>query len=196
MKTKDFILQKTFGLLLRDGYRGVSVSDIQMETGMARGLLYHYFSSQDELIHVAVQTFFERWYVWDKTEMENQAVSGLIAFMTERYSLIVQEMNEKGWGANFTAVQILFGEAACQDTVFAESYRKVAVQRLAMWKKALLNSFSRGELRLGLNLESIAKHFMYIQEGILINNQPCMPLNELPYILQKGLGDFWEIIHR
>ena len=65
------------------------------------------------------------------------------------------------------------------------------MRRLAMWKTALLNSFGCEELRSGLNLESVAKHFMYIQEGILTNNLPRMPLNELPYTLQKGLEDFW-----
>lgn len=59
MKTKDFILQKTFGLLLKRGYNGISVSDIQEATGMARGLLYHYFRGQDELVHVAVETFLK-----------------------------------------------------------------------------------------------------------------------------------------
>lgn len=50
MKTREFILEKTFGLLLQKGYDGVSVSDIQQLTGMARGLLYHYFGSLEQLL--------------------------------------------------------------------------------------------------------------------------------------------------
>ena len=196
MKSKYFILQKTFGLLLKRGYNGISVSDIQEATGMARGLLYHYFRGQDELVHVAVETFFESWYVWDKAETKEQTVSGLIVFMAERYNRVVREMSDYGWTVDFTATQVLFGEAALQDAVFAKSYLEVAMRRLAMWKTALLNSFGCEELRSGLNLESVAKHFMYIQEGILTNNLPRMPLNELPYTLQKGLEDFWEVIRR
>ena len=57
MKTHDFILQKTLGLLLQKGYDGVSVSDIQQVTGMARGLLYHYFGNLDRLFEEVVETW-------------------------------------------------------------------------------------------------------------------------------------------
>lgn len=55
MKTRDLILQRTFALLLDKGYDGVSVSDIQQELEIARGLLYHYFSSKEELFAEVVR---------------------------------------------------------------------------------------------------------------------------------------------
>lgn len=196
MKTKDLILQETFGLLLTRGYNGVSVSDIQQTTGMARGLLYHYFGNQDELIHVCIQTFFERWYLWNKTELKDLAVTGLITYLVERYNRVSREMSEYWGEVNFVNAQMLFGEAAYHDKLFSEIYRLADVHLLGAWKIAVLNSFSRGELRTGLNLESVARHFIYIQEGVLFNNAVDATGTDIPYVLQKSLEDFLEIIRR
>ena len=48
--TREKILEKTFMLLIRKGYDSVSVSDIQKELGMSRGLLYCYFKNKSDLI--------------------------------------------------------------------------------------------------------------------------------------------------
>lgn len=94
MKTRDLILQKTFGLLLAKGYDGVSVSDIQQNTGMARGLLYHYFGGQEALFNEAAEKYLNDWFRVDKEEVRAKTVGELIVFTLEKYNRVGQEISD------------------------------------------------------------------------------------------------------
>jgi TetR/AcrR family fatty acid metabolism transcriptional regulator len=55
---RDVILGAAVRVFARRGYHGSRVGDIAVEAGVAHGLLYHYFSSKDEVL----QTIFrENW---------------------------------------------------------------------------------------------------------------------------------------
>ena len=196
MKTHDFILQKTFGLLLQKGYDGVSVSDIQQVTGMARGLLYHYFGNLDRLFEEVVETWYRTWMVYDRETLKGKSVVELITFMVERYRCIGQDLQEyHDRVISFSDVEILFREAVRHQSSFAELYTKVQEEHYIIWKTALLNSFSRGELRSGLNLESVARHFVFIRDGIVFHTG-VGSLTDHIYLLEKGLREYFEIIRR
>ena len=196
MKTHDFILQKTFGLLLQKGYDGVSVSDIQQVTGMARGLLYHYFGNLDRLFEEVVETWYRTWMGYDRETLKGKSVVELITFMVERYRCIGQDLQEyHDRVISFSDVEILFREAVRHQSSFAELYTKVQEEHYIIWKTALLNSFSRGELRSGLNLESVARHFVFIRDGIVFHTG-VGSLNDHIYLLEKGLREYFEIIRR
>jgi AcrR family transcriptional regulator len=52
------ILDAAIRVFARSGYHGTRVSDIADEAGVAYGLVYHYFSSKDEVLN---ELFTERW---------------------------------------------------------------------------------------------------------------------------------------
>lgn len=52
------ILDAAIQVFARSGYHGTRVSDIADEAGVAYGLVYHYFSSKDEVLN---ELFIERW---------------------------------------------------------------------------------------------------------------------------------------
>lgn len=197
MSTRDLILKKTFGLLLEKGYDGVSVSDIQETTGMARGLLYHYFGNQHRLYMEAVGSFFDDWVKWNKTEMKGLNIPGLIVQVADEYNRVGQEMVVYfGERVAFSAIKLLFLEACRHHRDFAELYQSALKESLAVWKRALLNSFTCGELRNGLNIDSVARHFVYICEGGIWINQGIDSPTKVIYNLEKSLTEFYEIIRR
>lgn len=141
MKTRDLILQKTFGLLLAKGYDGVSVSDIQQNTGMARGLLYHYFGGQDALFTEAVEKYLNDWFQVDKEEVRNKTVGELIVYTLEKYNRVGQEIADCfGQHVVLADVEMLFFEVMRHNREFAGLYRTIRENRAAAWKTALLNS--------------------------------------------------------
>lgn len=197
MKTRDVILQKTFGLLLEKGYDGVSVSDIQQVTGMARGLLYHYFGGQNALFDEAVEKYLNDWFFIDKEAVKAKSVGELIAFTLERYNRIGEDITAIfGQQLLLADVETLFFEVMRHNAVFARQYKTIRENRFAVWKTALLNSFSAGELRSGLNHSSVARQFIYIIDGVVIDSGGASNMTEAVYGIEKELKEFFELIRR
>lgn len=197
MKTRDFILQKTFGLLLEKGYDGVSVSDIQQSTGMARGLLYHYFGGQNALFDEAAGKYLNDWFYIDREAVRGKSVGELIGFTLEEYNRMGQDISahfgEKIMPVN---VEILFFEVMRHSPEFAGQYKAIRENRLSVWKTALLNSFSQGELRSGLNLASVARQFNCITDGVVFDSGMLANMPDAVYAVEKELREFYELIRR
>lgn len=197
METREVILQKTFGLLLEKGAGNVSVTDIHQLTGMARGLLYHYFGSQEKLFQAATEKYLLQWLYWEKEEIKHFSVNEWIVFVVEKYNCMAQEAMEY-FGENVTlgGIHLLFSEFLRAHPAWEKLYDEIMQKQYIFWKTALLNSFSRGELRVGLNLESLAHQFVFLQQGILLYRF-CPPApTETVYQLEKGLREFFEMIRR
>jgi TetR/AcrR family transcriptional regulator, transcriptional repressor for nem operon len=56
--TKEFIIQKAFGLFMTVGYNDVSMGRLLKETGISKGGFYHHFQSKEELFETVVEQFF------------------------------------------------------------------------------------------------------------------------------------------
>lgn len=197
MKTRDLILQKTFGLLLAKGYDGVSVSDIQQNTGMARGLLYHYFGGQEALFNEAVEKYLDAWFQVDKQEVQHKTVGELIVFTLEKYNRVGQEIADCfGQHIVLADIEMLFFEAMRHNREFTDHYKMIRESRTAAWKTALLNSFSAGELRSGLNLASVARQLNHIVDGVSIDRSSGANMPEVVYGIEKELKGFFELICR
>ena len=61
--TKEIILKTAYNLFLYNNYEAVTINTILKETGLAKGGLYHYFASKEELFIAVV----------DKSMLENRA---------------------------------------------------------------------------------------------------------------------------
>jgi TetR/AcrR family transcriptional regulator, fatty acid metabolism regulator protein len=84
------ILDAAMRVFARQGFHTCRVSDIADEAGVAYGLVYHYFSSKDEILDTM---FLERWNVMlaaiaeaDRSERSPRAKLGAIAgFIVDSY---------------------------------------------------------------------------------------------------------------
>lgn len=196
MGTKELILQKTLMLLGKKGFSGVSVTDIQQETGIARGLLYHYFINQNQLFEEAVEYLVEKWSI-SREKIKDCSISELIVRVIARYQRLSEDVRLNG-EAKVSLVQLylLLLEVSYRSEAIATKFKQLNNDRSYCWKTAVLNSFSRGELRSGLNLESVAKHFLYLEEGAFLFSGTMKRDEELIYNLEKTLGEFYEIVKR
>lgn len=197
MEVRDFILQQTFGLLLRKGYNGVSVSDIQVATRMARGLLYYYYGNQERLFEGAVEKYLDRWMLIEKEKLKNKSLTDLMVCFVERHRQTEQELREScGHDLCYADLRILFLETARHHAAFAQAYQSICTDRYTIWKTGVLNSFALGEFRSGLNLESVARHCVYIEDSVTLNLMVGQAYCDVGYILEKAFGEFFEIIRR
>lgn len=58
--TKENIIIAALRLFLMKGYASVSLMDVAKEVGITKGGIYHYFSSKEELLNVAIYFFLDR----------------------------------------------------------------------------------------------------------------------------------------
>ena len=49
LETKDHILKVAFILFLKNGYKSVSMHDLERETGLTKGAFYHYFKGKEDI---------------------------------------------------------------------------------------------------------------------------------------------------
>ncbi|HWR40518.1 MAG TPA: TetR/AcrR family transcriptional regulator [Patescibacteria group bacterium] len=56
--TRDNIINTALRLFLLRGYKSVSLTDIAREAGITKGAIYHYFSSKEDMLKVAVEYLF------------------------------------------------------------------------------------------------------------------------------------------
>ncbi len=194
MKTRDLILQRTFALLLDKGYDGVSVSDIQQELEIARGLLYHYFGSKEELFAEAVRQKAFPLVAVDREKWKGSSIGEWIVEVVRHYEEVVTVLREEaGAGMTWMNLYFLIYQSARYHASLARELRGIHETLFAVWKAAVLNSFARGELKSGLNLESLARQFVCLTQGVSSINASD---SDGRYDLKKGLYDFWEIIKR
>lgn len=193
MKTRDLILQHTFALLLDKGYDGVSVSDIQQEMGIARGLLYHYFKSKEELFAEVVEQRVIPLVKIDKDKWKKCSIGEMMVLMVKRYEGVLVLLREETGTANtWLDLYFLMYQSIRYHKKLAEEFQSIQKDLFSVWKSAVLNSFAKGELKSGLNLESLARQFVYLSQGVFFINRGNTDDN----IIEKGLRDFFEIIKR
>ena len=100
--TKENIIIAALRLFLQRGYESVSLVDVAREAGITKGGIYHYFSSKDELLQVALNYFL------DSFETRYQALLNGADSLQEVLRLLFVENVMEVYGRN-----MLGGDQAC-----------------------------------------------------------------------------------
>jgi AcrR family transcriptional regulator len=195
-ENKDFILQKTFLLLLIKGYDGVSISDIQKETSMSRGIIYHYFSSKEELFRVATETFFLTPFSITPKDTEGLNLSQMIEYIITKYRKLL-----KSWNHYFGIAQItmanydfLFFQMTQKEETIAKTYMRLRAEERKAWINAVQTSLNKGEIRSVIHVETIASHFMLILDGIWASTVENNSMSQYFKLMNRALRDYYKLL--
>lgn len=197
MKTRELILQRTLTLLLKKGYDGVSVSDIQSGLDIARGLLYHYFGNKDELFAEIVEKKVLDLIFLEREPLKHHTIGEMILFVLQRYERVLSVLRaDTEEDINWLQLNFLVYQSVHYHEHLLRKFREIQEALFIVWKTAVLNSFVKGELKSGLNLESLAHQFVYLTQGVPFAAYAGEKSREVLSELEKGLRDFYEIIKR
>ncbi len=193
-ETKDEIIRKTFVLLLKKGYNGVSITDIQQATGMSRGLLYHYFGSKEELFRITGET-----YLLDilRIHPENDGgIPEMIRYITAHYKDIFRGWKEMSGNDNITIANydILFYQMMEREESLSKSYTKLRNNELVYWSNAASKSMERGEIRNTLAPGKIARHFTCLLDGIWMSSQDTVSIENVITHMREILMDYYRLL--
>lgn len=193
---KEHILRKTFYLMLLKGYDGVSISDIQQETGLSRGLLYHHFGSKEELFRVAGERFLVDLFAVDFTNQQELGFVEMIEHVVKHYWTIYESW--KGYpGANKITManyDFLVYQMLAKEKSIAAKYAKMRSWELAVWKDVAERALQRGEIRPILSSSQVAFHCITLLDGIWL--QALEDRNAAKHIRQitKTLLGYYQLL--
>lgn len=172
MKTDELILKKTFNLLLMKGFDAVSITDIQTETGVSRGLLYHYFKNKEDLFIQVTEKYFVQIFDFDVRKTKNYTVYEFVDFMSKRFKRIAASIisiaSEFDGISNVSMLNyhFLFYQVMQRDVVFRKKYIITIEKELVGWEHALANSIKVNELRDSTNISLAAKQLFTLTDGV------------------------------
>lgn len=161
--TRERIVSSCFELLLAKGYDGVSITDIQKATGMARGLLYHYFGNKETLFFEAIKSHFLKLFSINLELLKECGVEQMSVYLVEKYRKLMDETLK---GTSILDYDFLFYRAMRANEELATIYTNIRADELTGWSMALRNSAERGELYDGLDMDKIAHQFVYLTDGV------------------------------
>jgi AcrR family transcriptional regulator len=159
--TREKILETTFKLLIKKGYEGVSVSDIQKEMGISRGLLYCYFKNKSDLILASCTQYFFDGYL-NSIDLENISFKDFI--------IHVLKVEEELAYCGKSKIDILKYNTLYSTVIMREPrFKKYALSEFAKAIIVIRNAKKRKEIRddipdnfIGATLLSILGRTTYI----------------------------------
>lgn len=197
--TKSVILERTFELLLIKGYDGVSISDIQKATGMARGLLYHYFGNKEELFIEVTHKYFVDLFSVDTSITIDYNILDMIDYTVNRYSDLCKIAFDVAKGCSDISMMnydFLFYRVMQESDSFAKKYNDVRDHELIVWEQVLHNAYNGGLLKDGLDFKRTARNFGYLMDGVWMNAVNNNDLDNMISDLKNTLMSYYSLISK
>lgn len=149
-----------------NGYNNVSITDLQIALDMARGTLYYYFRSQDELFQVCMERYFLR----PKQAALKLPDTLLLPDMIHAMLGYLDSLNEalqtfENKNINTSNVVNLMFTAYNRFPGLSRKAKRLFTNEVELWKKALRNSMRAGQIRSDVNIDLTALMFTHIKDG-------------------------------
>jgi len=193
---KDYILQKTFFLLLTKGYDGVSITDIQRETGMSRGIIYHYYKDKEELFQVAAEKYLVTPFLISRESTKGFHVEEMIKYVINKYIDTARFWKDYMGAGQLTIANydFLFYQMIRKDKVTAKKYYRMRHEEKLAWTETVKQSLSKGEIRPVLGAEKIAAHFILLLDGIWMESTENGSISRSIKLTRQTLNDYFELL--
>ena len=193
---REHILRKTFYLMLKKGYDGVSITDIQRETGLSRGYLYHYYGSKEELFRVAGERFLVDLFVVDPSTLGQAGLPEMIRHVVRHYREVYERWSDYPDADKITMADydFLVYQMIAREERIAAQYAQIRRKELAAWTEVAQRSLKRGEIRSTLSAGQVARHCITLLDGIWL--QAVEERNAARHIRQtrRILTEYYELL--
>lgn len=189
---KEKILRETFKLLLKKGFDGTSITDIQNAIGMSRTLVYHYFRNKDELLLAACKTYFFLRYSALSKDSDSITCIQHIEHTISAIRSISLELSDDGKSSlpSMENYNILFYQSIRR----YPEIRKYMRDYCQVFIDVLRNAIKRGEVKCDLPPETIGKYFLYIFDGVINYALEVPDCEHLCEALRRELFAFYNTI--
>ena len=155
-KTRNAILDESYALFAKKGFKQVTMKDVCEVTGMSRGGLYSHFSGTDKLFAALLERIMENSIMDFQTEIEKR--SSATEILDRTLSLMEEEMRHPEDSLSVA----IYEYAETVDPGVMERLNRNAEKK---WKKLVAYGINRGEFQ-DVNVEEIVNVILYSYQGV------------------------------
>ena len=141
------------------------MQEIVRETGLSKGAFYHYFTGKDKVFEEVVRYFFEHCMLADYRLYPTDSLKGFYTAYIER---VRRNMSEHIEDSPEKSPFVMVIEALRRIPNLREIQEKQHVEELGYWKTAVKNAKKSGEIRTKLSDDTVARMFVNLADGILL----------------------------
>ncbi|MDP4292204.1 MAG: TetR/AcrR family transcriptional regulator [Bacteroidota bacterium] len=198
LETREHILITAFTLFMEKGYKSVTMSDLEKETGLTKGAFYHYFKSKEEIFIEVIDKYHLKNRNHILTEYEkNCSFSEFIDYQIKDISNKIVRMKKL---ANIESPDPFFISLMMDARKYYPDYIekvKVMSQNFKQkWQNKIISEQKKGELKQDIDPDATAEILitlgMSMFKYLMINETPEHALE----ILARQFSQVYNLIKK
>lgn len=155
-KTRESILDASYALFAKKGFKQVTMKDVCGVTGMSRGGLYSHFSSTRQLFEALIEKITENSVMDFQGEIEKG--SSAIAILEGALDLMEDEMKHPEDSLSIAVYE--YAETVDSDVM--EQFNRITEEK---WTKLIRYGIERGEFQ-DVNVGEIVNVILFSYQGV------------------------------
>lgn len=189
LEKRNLIIKKCYKLLLQKGFDGVSISDIQKECGTARGLLYHYFGSKEELFYEVVSKMVLPQFFINNNDIGVLNLRGTLKYICNQY--LQNCFSDNLQGISLLNYDFLIYRTIQECPEIKAQYREIQNNEHEVIKCAIERSIANGEMKTDVTPSELAYFISSLIDGVWLNSlsqgDPYVLITQLENMLALNL---------
>ena len=155
-KTKEFILDTSYGLFANKGFKQVTMKDVCEVTDMSRGGLYSHFSSTGQIFEALLERMTEK----DVLDFDSEISKGTSAvnILSKAFALLENEMKHPEDSLSIA----MYEYAETVDSSLMEDLNRASEKK---WSKLIRYGIKTGEFN-DVNVNEIVSIILYSYQGV------------------------------
>lgn len=197
--TKEHIILTSFRLFLEKGYKEVTMSALVKATGLSKGAFYHYFENKEQLFIETLDNLFFSISPFNKEMIINPDVTFYdymqmyIDNINKMAKMINSYIGENAAGMGYYRLMLDIANYAPD---FQKKIENSNRNELSFWKKIVENGVKKGEIRDDIDLEILANHFQWLQDGIALGTMIASDTKHMNEDLGKVFNQLYLLIKK
>lgn len=190
--TKENIIIAALRLFLSRGYKSVSLVDVANEVSITKGGIYHYFSSKDELLQVALH------HLLDRLDAKYSELLGAnISIRDILYALIVEKTPEQ-YAKNLLGIDGQYHVDCAHFAIeiigkFPDIQQRIETGRVSVCERfaqKLDMAMEKGEIKGGFDSYALAANILAMTNGLFSLGSHF----QSPAMRQRMLDNVWMLL--
>ena len=185
--TRRRIVEQAAPVFNRQGFEGSSLADLMHATGLQKGGIYRHFASKEELAAAAFDYTWESAYQAREAQVEEPAQG--VERLKQLIANFVEHRSPVGGGCPVLNTAI---DADDGNGVLRSHVRRALREWVSKWAAIVAEAAARGEIRTGVDAETVATVVIAALEGGLMMSRlerSDEPLRRVERHLQRYLDE-------
>lgn len=167
--SREHILKVAFSLFISNGYKSVTMSELESATKLTKGAFYHHFKNKEELFKEVIEKYYLSSHLNCRAENSPSLIHYInysIECLKEKMISIREVTGGKIPDPYYLTVVL---EAQKNFPALEEKIKSIFNFHINEWEKIIVKAKETGEIKSGLESSILAETFTSIGLGVIKN---------------------------